>query len=60
MRSRFPFLLALFLLTLIGCGQVERERREAARKNFREIGKSLKQHDNAEREPKPLDSETEE
>ena len=31
-QMRSPLPLALFLIVLIGCGQAERERREAARK----------------------------
>lgn len=41
MIMRSPLPLALFLIVLIGCGQAERERREAAKKNIEKIGKAL-------------------
>lgn len=39
-----PLLLVLLLVVLIGCGQAERERREAAKKNLKEIGKTLEEN----------------
>ena len=37
--------LTLFVIVLIGCGQDEQDRREAAKKNLEEIGKSLELKD---------------
>jgi mono/diheme cytochrome c family protein len=36
--------LCLLLIALVGCGQAERERREAAKKNLEQIGKSLEEY----------------
>jgi len=48
MKTVFPLPLALFLIVLIGCGQAERDRREAAKKNIEELGKVLEQHNATE------------
>lgn len=50
MKTASLFPLALFLIVLIGCGQAERERREAAKKNLEEEKKALEQLNAKEQE----------
>ena len=44
MKIHFPLPLALFLSVLIGCGQAEREQRDAAEKNLKELGTAIEQY----------------
>jgi mono/diheme cytochrome c family protein len=44
MKAAFPLPLALFLIVLVGCGQAERDRREAVERNLKELGKAIEQH----------------
>lgn len=50
MRAALSIPLILFSIVLIGCGQAERDRREAVKKNLDEIGKSLGEYEAKQQE----------